>query len=214
MSVVAGRWRQTVCRAGHVRLTLASSDTGHRVESIEVEGTNGWETVLRAAGPELSTTFGASDGLGLQIDGSDGGPWRIELRGDCAAWRAEETITLDVDGTIRRRQRFEIHEQQRGAITPAWELVATPATRYTFPLRAFSVHPGALAERICADVAWALPLPGHLISTMAGSASMASIARRRLARSASTRRASSGGGRASACSSPRRPTSRRRPTPS
>lgn len=163
MSAVAGRWRQTVCRAGHVRLTLGSSDSGHRVDAIEVEGANGWTTVLRAAGPEFSTTFGASDGFALQVDGSDGGPWEITLRGECAAWSAEETIALDADGTIRRTQTFGIAGEQHGAIAPAWELVATPTTRYTYPLRAFSAQPGELGERICSDVAWALPLPAHLL---------------------------------------------------
>lgn len=136
---------------------------GWHIQEIAARTPRGWQTLLRGEpGLEFATTLGSTDAATCEARQTTAGAWVVHLTARGPGWEArEELILAPGDPFLRRCQTYRFTAACAAAVCPGFRLPASPAIRYTYPLRA---HEQALAglPPLRAAVDWALPFPFHV----------------------------------------------------
>lgn len=168
-------------RNQHVRLAVSDAGAGranrYGIAAVELCAAGQWVTIAALPAEQVFRT--ADECWGAQwcevAQDKDGG-WRVVLKGSGKSCRGEMVLTISeprrhasADGSppwrirdmaplIRRSQSYTFTRDSRTAVCPGWRAVEAEALRYTYPLHVYDEPLPAVPE-LCADVAWAMPLP-------------------------------------------------------
>ena len=153
-------------RAGPLQLALKRSAKGWFVDTVQTLVGGRWRVALRGIdGKEFASGTGGTNAHAASWVEEPDGTVIVSLEGETDEWEAHSTIEIrPVENEITRSQVYRPKRTLRTRFGSAFTVPEDEDVAYTYPLRVFGKALPIEPLQATADVAWALPLPFHLLA--------------------------------------------------
>jgi len=152
---------------GYLQMIIkGDNEQGFYLKVIQLNVGGQWQTIAWGReGSEFATSLGTANAEMLTVIKDSADAVELQLSGMGKGWQAQETIKLFLRAPrLVRHQSYTFTKSIQSAVHPGIRVCNSEDIRYTFPLRAYARRLNNVPP-LRADVAWALPLPFHILWT-------------------------------------------------